>query len=505
MILAASAPLPGIDPADADAAYNAGLGALKSGREKEALALLERARERHPRDARLWQVAALLHRSLDDLGAAVAHFAKAARLSPHDPLIAHGFARAALEAGRPAAALFERAHQLAPLDGSVLLGLAAARFAEQGPEAALQGVDEQLSVHPGWLPGHALAARLLFMSGRSDEFTSRFERALLAAPDFVDLWRELITTLMHAGQFEQALEAITRARASAGPHLAFDANEAVCHAELGHTETADRLFAPLAQVDDVHLSVRRIRHFLRTGRAREAAELAEPISKGPAGFMVWPYLSIAWRLLGDSRWEWLEGDERLVGTYDLTDSLPPMEALADRLRALHVASGQPLEQSVRGGTQTDGILFARAEPEIRALRAAVVEAVERHIALLPPPDPTHPTLSPRRDARIRFSGSWSVRLTGAGHHANHIHPAGWFSSALYVALPDEAQRGPAPAGWLTLGEPQAELGLDLAPFRKVEPRPGRLVLFPSTMWHGTRPFAEGERLTVAFDVERPRQ
>ena len=493
-----------VDPADADAAYNAGLGALKSGREEEALALLERARARHPRDARLWQVSALLHRSLDDLAPAVSHFAKAARLSPNDPLIAHGHARAAMEAGRPAIVLFERARRLAPLDGSLLLGLAAARFAEEGPESALRGVEQLLEEHPGWLPGHTLAAQLLYMSGRRDEFTSLFERALLAAPDLVDLWRELLTTLMHDNRFEEALEVIARGRLAAGPHVVFDANEAVCHAELGHEEIADRLFAPLAQIDDVHLSVRRIRHYLRNGRAREAADLAEPISNGPAAFMVWPYLSIAWRMLGDPRWEWLEGDERLVGIYDLGDALPPLDALSERLRALHIASGQPLEQSVRGGTQTDGILFARTEPEIRALRAAVAEAVERHIAQLPPQDPAHPTLSPRRDARIRFSGSWSVRLTDAGHHSNHIHPAGWFSSALYIALPDEARRGPAPAGWLTLGEPQAELGLDLEPFRTVEPKPGRLVLFPSTMWHGTRPFAEGERLTVAFDVAHPR-
>jgi hypothetical protein len=56
---------------------------------------------------------------------------------------------------------------------------------------------------------------------------------------------------------------------------------------------------------------------------------------------------------------------------------------------------------------------------------------------------------------------------------------------------------------LTLGEPQAELELDLEPHRLVEPQPGRLVLFPSTMWHGTRPFEAGERLTVAFDVAPP--
>ena len=94
-----------------------------------------------------------------------------------------------------------------------------------------------------------------------------------------------------------------------------------------------------------------------------------------------------------------------------------------------------------------------------------------------------------------------MRLAGEGSHANHVHPMGWFSSALYVSLPE---RGEGDAGWLTLGEPQKALGLDLPPMRKIEPRPGRLVLFPSTMWHGTIPFAAGERLTVAFDVAPPR-
>jgi hypothetical protein len=46
--------------------------------------------------------------------------------------------------------------------------------------------------------------------------------------------------------------------------------------------------------------------------------------------------------------------------------------------------------------------------------------------------------------------------------------------------------------------------VDLPPFRTIEPKPGRLALFPSYMWHGTRPFAEGERMTVAFDVSRLR-
>ncbi|MES2443202.1 MAG: putative 2OG-Fe(II) oxygenase, partial [Pseudomonadota bacterium] len=216
--------------------------------------------------------------------------------------------------------------------------------------------------------------------------------------------------------------------------------------------------------------------------------------------LMWPYAAIVWRVTGDSRAEWLEGDSRLVSVIDLGDRLPPLDRLAGMLRALHAARGEPLDQSVRGGTQTDGVLFTRLDPEIRALRAAVVEAIEAHIAQLPPPDPAHPTLAPRRDRQVRFAGAWSVRLAGEGRHANHVHPLGWFSSALYVALPAP---GAGHEGWLKLGEPQHELGLDLPPTRWIEPRPGRLVLFPSTMWHGTAPFAEGERLTVAFDVAPP--
>jgi outer membrane receptor protein involved in Fe transport len=40
----------------------------------------------------------------------------------------------------------------------------------------------------------------------------------------------------------------------------------------------------------------------------------------------------------------------------------------------------------------------------------------------------------------------------------------------------------------------------LPPLATFEPKPGRLVLFPSFLFHGTRPFKGGERLTVAFDL-----
>ena len=56
-------------------------------------------------------------------------------------------------------------------------------------------------------------------------------------------------------------------------------------------------------------------------------------------------------------------------------------------------------------------------------------------------------------------------------------------------------------GGLKFGEPDIDLGADGEARRKIQPSTGRLVLFPSYMWHGTVPFESDEpRMTVSFDV-----
>jgi tetratricopeptide (TPR) repeat protein len=474
--------------------------ALDGGREAEAEPIVSAAAARNPADARLWQWAGLVQRALDSHAEAIASFSKAARLAPHDPLLAHSLARVSLEGGLPATALFERAATLAPGDGEVLLGRAAARCSEGDSVAALAELDRVLAANSRWAAGHEAAMQLRWMEGARDCFTQSVERALAQMPRDVNLWRVALSGLIEAGMFERALAFAAAARRMVGDHLVVLANQAAALSELRRDAEADALFDRLLAVPDVSVAVRRIRHLLRTARVAQAAEAAERLTASPEANLVWPYLSLAWRILGDSRWEWLEAQPGLIAEIDISAALPPLDTLADTLRSLHARSGQPLDQSVRGGSQTDGNLFHRIDPIIRHARAAVTDAVKTYLAALPPKDAAHPFLRHRRDAPVRFSGAWSVRLSGGGHHANHNHPAGWISSALYVTLPPLAEDR---AGWLVFGAPQRELGLDLPPLRSVEPRAGTLVLFPSWMWHGTLPFAAGERMTVAFDVAPP--
>lgn len=489
---------------DLAALYRAGAAATGAGlyelvRDRIAPLTQRRAMD----DARLWQVLGLAQRGLQNGAEAHAAFARAVALAPDDPLIAHSHARTALEAGHAAVGLYDRARALRPTDGAVILGRAAAQFAAGAAGTALADLATLLVANPGWVAGHETYARLAAASGLVQDAFATLDAAIARHPRSPELHRARIRLHIEADDHASARLAAESARAALGRSAELDEVLAIAQSETGECGVAQAVFDRLGPPCSAAMAVWRVRTLIRLGRLDDAASLAERCRPGDEDLLLWPYRALLWRLADDPRWAWLEGDPRLIGVYDISAAVGPFDRLAECLRTLHTGKSQPFDQSLRGGSQTDGVLLARAEPEIRRLRAAIVAAVEAHVAQLPPPEAGHPTLLAQR-APVRLAGSWSVRLAGAGFHIDHIHSHGWLSSAFYVALPggmDDAGRDPQ-AGWLTFGENRA-LVPDLAPIRLVEPRPGRLVLFPSTMWHGTRPFAAGERLTVAFDVARP--
>lgn len=488
--------------ATSDALADLAAKALERGGEASAIPLVRDGAVR-TREARLWQWTGLLQRSLDEHQDALGSFERAARLAPDDAKIAHGRAQIAFEAGLPAVELFDHALKLAGPDGEILVGRAAALAAVGEGERAATELRAILRRAPTWTFGHEQLAQFLSTIGRRDEATDSIEEALVRLPTEPRLWECLLRVQLRREAYESLSGIVARARSRGADLPEFALYEAIEAAELDPSLYPSPLFDAAPPEFNGLLQTWRVRHLLRL----DAVDLALPIIEeglvGPTAAELWPYAASAWRMAGDSRSTWLEGGGALVRKIDLRDAAPQLQQLADHLRTLHVAKGEYLDQSVRGGTQTDGPLFSRINPLIRRLRTAVVGAVKDYVDELPPIDPTHPLLRHERGQTIRFSGSWSVRLGAGGHHANHVHPQGWISSAFYVSLPERHAEEPQEAGWLTLGEPDARLGRKLPPTLTIEPQPGRLVLFPSWMWHGTNPIGEGERLTVAFDIRPP--
>lgn len=448
-----------------------------------------------PANARALIGAGGLEAQAGALDEAAGFYDRALAVVPDHPLAAQGRAAVAKARGEPdAASRYRRLVAAAPADRTMTMGLIEALDADGDPEGRAR-LEEAVAADPEWIEGHNSLARMRADTG--EDLAVPLERAIAARPGSRALREALWRLLVHAERHAEALAVIDAARRTFGADHALTLEEAAVASEAGRFERAAALLDQLSPDADVLLVAGRLA--LRRGDAARAATALEAATRArPDGINAWAHLGMAWRLLDDPRAGWLYDQPGLWGTQALPLSAGELATLADALRAVHRSRRDPLGQSLRGGTQTQGRLFARLEPEIRALAAALTVAIRAHIAALPPGDPRHPLLR-HRDRAFRFDGSWSVRLRDGGRHVPHIHPSGLFSSACYIALPPVAADDPQ-SGWLELGRPPAELNLPLDPIAVIEPRPGRLALFPSYLHHGTRPFPAGERLTVAFDL-----
>jgi uncharacterized protein (TIGR02466 family) len=443
---------------------------------------------------------ALALRADQRLAEAEAAAARAMAAHPDDPLPAFLHAQLRYERGFPAADALAAVRARMPGNADVVRLLALALAAEGQGESAERLLTGALAADPLWLEGHRLLTAQRWASGERADHDRSYAAAARAKPQISALWLAWFSAAAQARDWPRAAMVLTRAAGALGDDPALLPARAVAASEGGDYGTAQRLFGQLPVGRDPVLGIARLRLALRTGDLAGAAALIPGLLAGLAARQAWPYAALVWRLTGDRRAAWLDGDPPYVAQLDLGMTAGDLAALADQLRSLHRPGHLYAEQSVEGGTQTDRSLLLRHEPLFAQLRQRFLDAAAHWIALLPPPDPAHPLLGAPR-GHLRIAGSWSVRFTGSGgYNRPHTHPHGWISSAFYVTAPEPQTGDASAAGHLLLGAPPPELELDLAPYASIAPVPGRLVLFPSTMWHATAPYAAGERLNIAFDV-----
>lgn len=421
----------------------------------------------------------------------------------------HDLAQQALARGdRVALELFDRLLTRDPGNARLWLGKAQAlELCGDGRGARI--VAEQIAAQaPGFLPALTYLAGLRLAAADRD-FAAPFRTAATQVPSDPNIPAAHIEALAGADLPAQAasIAAEARRRFPAEPHFAL--LDAIHAGASGEWDRAEAIFADLKD-ESPQRHLHEARHRLRARDSLTAERLLQrALAVEPWDIAAWALLGIAWRLAGDSRAEWLHEQAGLVELIPLASGEELVAKASGALCRLHATSAMPLGQSLRGGTQTRGILFNRTEPILAALHDTIRATLETYRAGLPPLDETHPLLRHRKTP-WKLAGSWSVRLKGgkggAGdYHAAHIHPQGIISSALYLIVPEAAGDANKRHGWLEIGRPPRDLGLDLAPLRVIEPRRAHLALFPSTLYHGTIPLAgagnpEAERLTVAFDV-----
>ena len=490
----------------------------EAGKHREAIDLLQAAAEAQPDLLEAFVVLAQVQFTIGDRAAAETNYRSALRLAHDSQTALLGLAVLLNQTRRPADAeslLRAAARNTArppSWQAKIARNLGLSLDLQGKTEEALEAWQRAVALDPTNAEAHRELNALLYRMGRAQEFLASYDQAAQSLPPARAAERGALLLqkagfLIDAERFEEARDCFAElakmAPQSAGPQNGL----AAAYAGLGQLDAAVAAYEKsLALQPDDMAKVRMACVLLQAGEAKRALTLTqEAVPRLPLDQAALAVHELALRANSDPRAERLADYERHVQIFDLE---PPSgfstmaefnTALNAHLDTMHTDLHEHVDQTLRHGTQTAPSLLEGRNALLGALRQRIEEAVHIYIGRMPRDDGDHP-LNGRRRTGFTFAGSWSSRLHDRGFHANHVHPQGWISSCYYVAVPDIALDASARQGWIKFGEPSFKTAMP-AVRRAVQPVPGRLVLFPSYMWHGTIPFhAATARTTIAFDA-----
>ena len=373
---------------------------------------------------------------------------------------------------------------------------------------AVAAYQQSLSLDPGALEVHESLNEVLWQQGMGEDHLASYSSALQMVPQSLPLRLQYASSLSRTGRFPEAESVLREAGKIFGRDAGILAGLGLVLANRGRIPDAIEHLEASIELAPENIRGRQdlARLLISTGQYQQALQhIDAAIALAPLDQSSIAYRGLCWRLLRDPRAALLNDYDRFVKSYRIPvpegyrDIDEFNNALNHALDALHRSRIHPLDQTLRGGTQTHGNLFARRIKEVQEARNSIEHCIRRYIDEMDD-DLDHPLLG-RKSERFRFSASWSCRLKREGFHTNHVHPKGWISSSYYVALPAAVRESGNHEGWIKFGESNLGLGSLERIEKIVQPEEGLLVLFPSYMYHGTVPFAADEaRTTIAFDV-----
>ena len=156
---------------------------------------------------------------------------------------------------------------------------------------------------------------------------------------------------------------------------------------------------------------------------------------------------------------------------------------------------EPSSKTTKKGFQTTGNLFEKDKFEIKCL----IKIIEKTIILYKKRFSNSEDLIIKKWPSKSTLNAWYVKLIQQGYQNSHIHPDGWISGVFYLKVP-KFTNGQDGSIKLTLD------GYDYPVDKKLpslvhSPKDFDLILFPSSLFHGTIPFKSKEtRHVIAFDL-----
>ncbi len=389
-------------------------------------------------------------------------------------------------------------------------------------------LDKATALAPDYAEAYYQRAKVLGESGDLDRAVEQCRHALSLSPESMSWMVDLAALVREQGDYGRALDTI-RVVVKARPDDARGQCElANCLLAAGHSDEAEAAFETATQLDrgcvpaleelaklwSAKADWRAVRAqndlyeaLLEHGQAQEALTRAnKKLETNQHKTCELATQVVAYLQLGE-----VAAADALLN-YDALVSASTIETPGGYASLedfnTHLASYLVERSSFQTAPMADRHLVYKQSPEllqydeppIGGLKNAIRAAVERYKHRVADKLEHFPPGS----VDDYWLQGWAVVMDGQGYKESHCHPPSWISGVYYVSVPSVvADSGTEHAGWLELGQPPAgRFGLSCkVTVMDYQPKPGRLVIFPSYIYHRTLPFESSEkRISFAFNA-----
>jgi len=495
------------------AAYHGSLGATLAaqGRHAEAVAALRRAVDLAPRAAQAHYNLGCALQTGGQLEEAVAAYRQALSLQPGTVAAQTNLGTALRALGRrdEAIAAFKHAVELAPNQADVHYNLGHTLQTAERLEEAVESYRRAIALQPGFAEAHSNLGNALRDLERLEEAIESYRRAIDLHPRAAQARANLGVALNELGRHQEAIAALRQAIDAGAATATTHYNLGRALHEAGQLDEAAPAYREALQqrADFANAAGQLALLHLAQGAPDEALAVCDAFLAGDPGNT----LLLAYKAAALTEIDRYDDARRLlaIDRFVRPRMIAPPPGFADiaafnEVLAAHVLSHPtliyaPSRHATRFGRHT-GELLAEASGPMAHLEAAMRGAVTGYLESMAGEE-GHP-FPPARPRNWRLT-AWAVVMDTQGHQVPHIHPSGWLSGVYYVQLPAviAAERNDR-AGWIEFGRPGSEVPVRREPEVSVlRPEEGKMILFPSYLYHRTIPFAAAkQRISIAFDV-----
>ena len=437
----------------------------KNGRINESLVASQKSVQLDPQDAEAHSNLGNIHKELGKSEEAEASYKKAITLKPDYAEAHYNLGNTIKEQGglEEAEASYKKAITLKPDYAEAYSNLGVI-LKEQGRlEEAEASYKKAITLKPDFAKAYDHLGDLLQILDKFEDAELCYKKCISLAPFEVPITKSMASRLYAQGKLQKALILFDSYNTPDSRSCAIE-----CLHALRNTKEIYKRIEDTVELDDGNLKIAAFASFIAES---QQIDTANRFCRKPLDFLHFSNL-----------------------TSKIENSNSSITNLIEDLKNIG-AIWQPPNQSGKGGFKSIGNLFRYSSFNIVTLKDIILSEIDVYYEKF---QNEKCSFIEKWPAEKQIKG-WHIMLKEHGYHHLHIHSDGWLSGVIYLKVVP------------SLNENEGAIIFDMAgtnisdshlPKIIHNPQVGDMVLFPSSLYHGTIPFStDTDRIVVSFDLK----